>query len=140
MFARYYMEQVQDGKIKIKTAHYPTFLYDEAVDYDPNEIDKGLCRGHFLLRVSRGFLTVKQIKKSFPFQLYRHIFTGPSSAVQKVRKASKRSKAQIHGMTEVTGRTIAYACVQVSVLAIMLALRLNAVIRDALRSALVNTG
>jgi hypothetical protein len=46
------MEQVQDGKIKIKASHYPTFMYDEDTEYDPLEIDKGLCRGHFLIRVS----------------------------------------------------------------------------------------
>jgi len=90
-----YMTQVQDGNIKIKASHYATFLYDEAGGgYDQYEIDKGLCRGHLLLR------------------LYRHIFTGPSSALNKVRKATKRSKAEIHSMTEVTGRTIAYVCVQ----------------------------
>jgi len=46
------MELVQDGKIKIKATHYPTFLYDESMGYDPQEIDKGLFRGHLLLRVS----------------------------------------------------------------------------------------
>jgi hypothetical protein len=47
-----YMEKVQDGKIRIKAQYYPTFMYDEETEYDPEEMDKGLCRGHFLLRVS----------------------------------------------------------------------------------------
>jgi hypothetical protein len=45
------MEQVQDGKIPIKAHNYPTFMYDEEMEYDPDEMDKGLFRGHFLLRV-----------------------------------------------------------------------------------------
>jgi hypothetical protein len=47
------MESVQDGRIKIRANHFPTFLYDESPEgYDPREIDKGLCRGYLLLRVS----------------------------------------------------------------------------------------
>lgn len=51
---RDYMEQVKDGKIKITGSTYPTFMYDEdaVTVYDPKEIDKGLCRGYFILRVS----------------------------------------------------------------------------------------
>ncbi len=39
--------------------------------------------------------------------------TGPSSAISKVRVAAKNSKAEIHGLTEVTPQTIAYICVMV---------------------------
>ncbi len=39
--------------------------------------------------------------------------TGPSSAISKVRMAAKNSKGEIHGLTEVTPRTIAYTCVMV---------------------------
>ena len=47
------MLQVQDGHIKVKANHYATFLYNEAGGgYNPFEIDKDLCRGHLLLRVS----------------------------------------------------------------------------------------
>lgn len=39
--------------------------------------------------------------------------TGPSSAISGVRAAAKSSKAEIHGLTEVTPKTIAYTCVMV---------------------------
>jgi hypothetical protein len=39
-----------DGTIKIVANDWPAFLYDESM-YDPEEIDKGLLRGYFLLRV-----------------------------------------------------------------------------------------
>lgn len=39
--------------------------------------------------------------------------TGPSSALTGIRVAAKNSKAEIHGLTEVTPRTIAYICVMV---------------------------
>ncbi|KIJ89513.1 hypothetical protein K443DRAFT_117882, partial [Laccaria amethystina LaAM-08-1] len=87
------MTRVQDGKIKIRTKHWPSFLYNEG-EYDREERDKGLFKGYLLLRV------------------YRHIFTSPSSAIGKVRKGTKPSKAQIYGMKRASGRTIAYACVQ----------------------------
>ncbi len=46
-------------------------------------------------------------------QVFRHIFTGPSSALGKPTRATKDPKAILHGLTAVTGRTIAYAAVQV---------------------------
>ncbi|EDQ99493.1 uncharacterized protein LACBIDRAFT_334987 [Laccaria bicolor S238N-H82] len=49
---------------------------------------------------------------SFIKMVYRHIFTSPSSAIGKVRKGTKPSKAQIYGMKCASGRTITYACVQ----------------------------
>jgi len=46
-------------------------------------------------------------------QVFRHIFTGPSSALGTPTRATKDPKAVIHGLTAATGRTIAYAAVQV---------------------------
>jgi hypothetical protein len=39
-----------DGTIKVVADDWPAFLY-EVGTYDPDELDKGLLRGHFLLRV-----------------------------------------------------------------------------------------
>jgi hypothetical protein len=106
------MTRVQDGKIKIRTKHWPSFLYNEG-EYDREERDKGLFKGYLLLRVrlTSSYLAVSPI--IFLLQVYRHIFTSPSSAIGKVRKGTKPSKAQIYGMKRASGRTIAYACVQV---------------------------
>jgi len=46
------VEQLKDGTVKIFTGDWPTFLYDEDIEYDPEEKDKGLLRGYLLLRVS----------------------------------------------------------------------------------------
>ncbi len=46
-------------------------------------------------------------------QVFRHIFTRPSLALGKLTRATKDPKAVLHGLTAVTGRTIAYAVVQV---------------------------
>jgi hypothetical protein len=46
-------------------------------------------------------------------QVFRHIFTGPSSALGTPSQGTKNPKATIYGLTAVTGRTIAYAAVQV---------------------------
>jgi hypothetical protein len=69
------MDQVQDGRIKIKArlGTFPTFMYDKDVEYDRKETDKGLCRGHFLLRVSdHSCATGKLIKLVVGLPAYLH--------------------------------------------------------------------
>ncbi|KAH9984125.1 hypothetical protein BJV77DRAFT_216914 [Russula vinacea] len=88
------MTKVNDGTIRIRAAEWPAFLYDQKTEYDPENEEKGLLKGYVLVRA------------------FRHIFTSPSSAIHGRRDATKRSKAQLHGLTAVTGRTIAYAAVQ----------------------------
>ena len=91
------MTCAQDGKIKIRTKHWPSFLYDEG-EYDRDECDKGLFKGYLLLQVhlSTSYLVVSTIISLL--QVYCHVFTSPLSAIGKVRKGTKPSKAQIYGM------------------------------------------
>jgi hypothetical protein len=105
------MAKVNDGTIRIRAAEWPAFLYDQKIKYNPEYEDTGLFRGYVLVRVCCSLLfniCVLTLRKAF-----RHIFTGPSSAIRGHRDATKPSKAQMHGLTAVTGRTIAYAAVQV---------------------------
>jgi len=44
------MAHVQDGKMKIWTKHWPSFLYDEG-DYDRDNQERGLFKGYLLLQV-----------------------------------------------------------------------------------------
>jgi hypothetical protein len=88
------MDRVEDGSIKITDEDFPSFLYESETYYDADNEDIGLFRGYLLVRV------------------YRHIFTGPSSAMRPAAKVNK-TKAKKFKLTEVTGRTIAYASVQV---------------------------
>lgn len=88
------MDHVEDGSIRITDEDFPSFLYESETFYDEGNEDIGLFRGYLLVRV------------------YRHIFTGPTSAMNPAAKANK-SKAKKFKLTEVTGRTIAYASVQV---------------------------
>jgi len=88
------MDCVEDGTVQITDEDFPSFLYDTETAYDEENEDIGLFRGFLLVRV------------------YRHIFTGPSSAMNPTAKVNK-SKARKFRLAEVTGRTIAYACVQV---------------------------
>jgi len=88
------MDRVKDGSIQITDEDLPSFLYESETAYDEENEDMGLFRGFLLVRV------------------YRHIFTGPSSAMNPTVKVNK-SKARKFKLTEVTGRTIAYASVQV---------------------------
>lgn len=99
---------INDGQISIKAWAWPSFMYDVDL-FEEGRTEKGLCWGYFLvpyqLLVSKCILKIQQV--------FRHIFTGPSSAISKTSRASKPSKAQLHCLIEVTGRTIAYAAVQV---------------------------
>ncbi len=88
------MDRVEDGTVQITDEDFPSFLYEIETAYDEENEDIGLFRGFLLIRV------------------YRHIFTGPSSAMNPTAKVNK-SKARKFRLTKVTGRTIAYACVQV---------------------------
>jgi hypothetical protein len=88
------MDRVSDGSIQITDEDLSSFLYESETVYDQENEDLGLFRGFLLVRV------------------YRHIFTGPSSAMNPTAKVNK-SKARKFKLTEITGRTIAYASVQV---------------------------
>jgi len=88
------MDRVEDGSIQITEEFFPSFLYETDTLHDKDNEDLGLFRGYLLVRV------------------FRHIFTGPSSAMNLTAKVNK-SKARKFKLTKVTGRTIAYASVQV---------------------------
>jgi len=88
------LDCVEDSTIQITDEDFPSFLYENETFYDEDNKDIGLFRSYLLVRV------------------YRHIFTGPTSAMNPAAKANK-SKAKKFKLTEVTGRTIAYASVQV---------------------------
>lgn len=49
------MEKMQDGRIKVTAADFPTFLYPLGTEYDPGTIDTQLFRGPLLVRVSTFF-------------------------------------------------------------------------------------
>ncbi|KAF8193728.1 hypothetical protein BJ912DRAFT_960272 [Pholiota molesta] len=92
-----YMKQVKEGKIKLRAKNLPSFLYEEGTIYSVTRQDKGLFRGHVVIRA------------------LRLIFTGNSSAFTGHRSASKQSQAEIHGMRCVTPEALAYACCQIYV-------------------------
>jgi len=103
---------MQEGRIKIGTGDWPAYLYDENLEYNPEEKDNGLFRGYLLVRV-RSYLFLPLIANFL--QVYRHIFTGPATAfIGSSRKGTKASKSKLHGLSSVTPRTIAYAAVQVT--------------------------
>ncbi|KAK1234266.1 hypothetical protein PQX77_002534 [Marasmius sp. AFHP31] len=87
------LSNANNKKLNIVAKNWPIFLYDMSmVDY--NDKWKGLLRGYLLVRV------------------YRFVFTGPSSALTGKRKTSKKPNADIHGLKQATGGTIAYAACQ----------------------------
>ena len=76
--------------IQITDEDFPSFLYENETFYNEDNKD----RSYLLVHV------------------YCHIFTSPTSAMNSTAKANK-SKTKGFKLTEVTGRTIAYASVQV---------------------------
>jgi hypothetical protein len=102
------MKMLREGALK----GLPAFLYDDDM-YDPGEPDKGLLRGHVVLRVCN-FIYATSMANNVNLQSFRHFFTGPVSAMSVGdRKSTKPPKAKIHGLTKPTPRTIAYSAVQV---------------------------
>jgi hypothetical protein len=94
LLGRDFLNLVADGKIHITDEDFPSFLYETETAYDEENEDIGLFRGFLLVRV------------------FRHIFTGPTSAMEPKTKVNK-SKAKKFRLTKVTGRMIAYASIQV---------------------------
>ncbi|KAF8802004.1 hypothetical protein BYT27DRAFT_7261445 [Phlegmacium glaucopus] len=89
-----FMAGVLCGDIAIYSSRYPSYLYPEGAVFDRQDAGNGLFRGEYFLKV------------------FRTIYTGSSSAIDRFRRASKPSKAELHGMERVTGRAVAYAAVQ----------------------------
>ncbi|KAJ3506635.1 hypothetical protein NMY22_g17185 [Coprinellus aureogranulatus] len=73
---------------------WPRFLYRH-YEYSSEDPWDGLFRSSLLVMA------------------YKHIFTSPSSVYGSPSKATRSSNARIHGMTEVTGPSIAYIATQV---------------------------
>ena len=55
-FSSLLRERVESGEIKVRAAHWPTFMYNFEDGYDPNNKQLGLCRGLLLVRVRSSFL------------------------------------------------------------------------------------
>ncbi|KAK7689512.1 hypothetical protein QCA50_007304 [Cerrena zonata] len=87
------------GAKQLPTHHhlFPRYLYPVGQPYVVNNEDIGLMQGHYIIYVCR------------------HIFTGPKSVLHGL-KSPKRSRkgtiAQRMGITALTPRAVAYACVQ----------------------------
>ena len=106
-----FMERVEEGKIEITADDLPSFLYESETVYDPDNETTGLFRGFLLVRVCIYFLDLLPINSCF--QVYCHLFTGPTSALGQREHGQNKNKAGIFELKAVTGRTIAYVCVQV---------------------------
>ena len=65
------MTKVNDGQITIKASTWPSFMYD-VDEFEEGRVDKGLCRGYFLVRVSSIFASKCM---SFKFFRYSGIFS-----------------------------------------------------------------
>ncbi|KAF9555024.1 hypothetical protein CPC08DRAFT_726708 [Agrocybe pediades] len=89
-----YMEKSQRGDIKHTVNDLPSFLYEEGTEYDEERWEKGLFRGHVIIRT------------------LRLIYTGESSIEDGHRKVPSKGQAEIHGMRSVTPEAVAYAAVQ----------------------------
>ncbi|KAG1827582.1 uncharacterized protein BJ212DRAFT_1443543 [Suillus subaureus] len=87
------LTHLQSGVISVSGDQWPLFLYANEA-YDPEDPWNGLLRTCLLINA------------------FRHIFTSPSS-VDREPKATRAGNARLHGMTAVTGASIAYVTTQV---------------------------
>jgi hypothetical protein len=73
------MDRVEDATINITAADLPSFLYKTGTIYNPENEAKGLFRGFLIVWVSLFSFSLRI--NAVIVQVYRHIFTGPLSAV-----------------------------------------------------------
>ncbi|OAX39646.1 hypothetical protein K503DRAFT_865273 [Rhizopogon vinicolor AM-OR11-026] len=92
-----YMDKVNSGEKKISAKQWPSMFYDMSL-YDPKNKKQGFLRSRVVI------------------QAWRHIFTGPLSAVSKERTGcpSKPRKGRMHHLTEPGARNILYVICQIS--------------------------
>ncbi|KAF9551568.1 hypothetical protein CPC08DRAFT_768683 [Agrocybe pediades] len=93
-----------NGEIDVSESEWPYYLYETGTVFNPNDDLNGLFRGYLIPIAS--ILVISML-------VYRHVFTGPSSAIPsgpRRNTKSKRNKATLHKVTEVTARTLAYVC------------------------------
>ncbi|KAG1759637.1 hypothetical protein EDD22DRAFT_955715 [Suillus occidentalis] len=90
-----YMDKVNAGEKKISAKQWPSMFYDMSM-YDPKNKKKGFLRSRVVI------------------QAWRHIFTGPMSALSKehIGRSSKPGKGKMHHLAEPGIRNIMYAACQ----------------------------
>jgi hypothetical protein len=111
------MENVKDGKLKIKSGEFPAFVYPSSKRFDPANRGQGLLRGEALVRVREGHLLYSYDIDNDLHKTFRLLFTGASSAATGFcPKGIKKCKAAIHSIREPAPETIAYSAVLVSFL------------------------
>ena len=66
--------KIENGEFKVTADDWPAFMYESSV-YDPDELDKGLLRGTYLLRVRDVYIPESLLIPFTGFQahLYRAI-------------------------------------------------------------------
>ncbi|KAF8998816.1 hypothetical protein BDQ17DRAFT_1171359, partial [Cyathus striatus] len=74
---------------------FPSFLYPNDTVYNPRDQERGLFRGHILIRTLHA------------------LYTGQSSALTGHRTAMRESQGELHEMRELFPEAIAYAAVEV---------------------------
>jgi hypothetical protein len=112
MIYREIMHDIENGVMDISESEWPAFLYPQGKIPDFEDDRDGLFMGYLLTRVCPIIMCVWKL---IFWQVFRHIFTSPRSALNPdVGKRGRASKARKHNLTSVTGRTIAYTCVIVS--------------------------
>ncbi|KAG2092110.1 uncharacterized protein F5147DRAFT_553618, partial [Suillus discolor] len=89
-------DKVNAGEKKISTKQWPSMFYDMSL-YDSKNKKKGFLRSRVVI------------------QAWRHIFTGPMSALSKdnIGRSSKPGKGKMHHLAEPGIRNIMYAACQV---------------------------
>lgn len=107
------MTNVQNGTIKPKARQIPSFLFPNNTVYDPKNLQKGLFRGHVVVRVSYASYSRIALLSDAYIECLRAIYTGKSSIVTGHRDAQRPSAAEIVGITEVTAHMAVYAACQV---------------------------
>ncbi|KAL0575117.1 hypothetical protein V5O48_006843 [Marasmius crinis-equi] len=91
MLLRSAIASIQSGKVRLLATGYPWFLYGE---YDPEDRMQGLFRGYLLFRVAR------------------HIFTSPSSAMNRSWRKSNKGNDFGLEIKEAESAMIAYVALQ----------------------------
>jgi len=103
--------KLASGELIVCGDQWPILVYANQ-EYNPEDPWNSLFRSQLLIWVIFVHSCVTYVLLVLIGQVYKYIFTSPSSVEKKV-KATRSENARIHGMKQVTMASLAYIATQV---------------------------
>lgn len=106
---------IKSGTKACTATTLPRFLFPANQEYDPEDVEQGVFRGHLLLRVSFPPMLTRCLSDTFLIiQVAKHVLQGPTAALEGPGfHRGQQGVAALLNTSSVTPELIAYLAIQV---------------------------